>query len=361
MIPSSSYVPFLKWKQSEYQALYKLDEQVKDAIIPFIIIPPIEYDFAEKQMKKTFQDHMKPMPERLEKKWGKRLAIIDFHPTIEDGLMDDGASAISYFFTEAHAKGCSVIPTITLNKSNKYIQLITQLFSEQSVGVALRLYINDLTDSDLNNKIASLLQTMNLSTERVDLIIDLNIPDRFEPYTILANILHFQLNKILNFHNYRSLVVAAHSLKWGEIKQPGDLFVRHEWFLYQELLQKFQNKVPSFGDYTTENIDFLEQMDMRVIQPSAKLIYTTGDYVRVLKGKSFRANPGQMQTLCNSIVTSKEYYGQQFSFGDDRIYQTSAQLSNTGNLGTWKEAGINHHMTAVVSQLSNLHVEPSTS
>ena len=72
MILSKYYVPFLKWRQSEYQALYKLKEEIKDFIVPYIILPPLEYDFEAKCLKKTIQEHIEPMPDRIEKKWGTR-------------------------------------------------------------------------------------------------------------------------------------------------------------------------------------------------------------------------------------------------------------------------------------------------
>ena len=106
MILSNQYVPFLKWRQSEYQALFKLKKEVKDLIIPYIIMPPIEYDFEEKRLKKTIQEHIEPMPKRLKEKWGSRLALLDFHESIEQEIMDSGENVIKYLYTRALAMGC---------------------------------------------------------------------------------------------------------------------------------------------------------------------------------------------------------------------------------------------------------------
>lgn len=121
MILSNHYVPFLKWRQSEYQALFKLKKEIKDLITPYIIMPPIEYDFEEKRLKKTIQEHIEPMPKRLKDKWGSRLALLDFHDSIEQGIMDNGENVIKYVYTKSLAMGCKLIPVISFEKSKWYL------------------------------------------------------------------------------------------------------------------------------------------------------------------------------------------------------------------------------------------------
>ncbi len=49
----TTYVPSLKWRLAEYQALCRLHEPVKDRITPLINVPPLEWYFEEKKLKKT--------------------------------------------------------------------------------------------------------------------------------------------------------------------------------------------------------------------------------------------------------------------------------------------------------------------
>ena len=153
MILSNQYVPFLKWRQSEYQALFKLKKEVKDLIIPYIIMPPIEYDFEEKRLKKTIQEHIEPMPKRLKEKWGSRLALLDFHESIEQEIMDSGENVIKYLYTRALAMGCKLIPVVSLKKSNWYLQEIKSIINTQNCGLALRLFLEDLDKPNLNSDI----------------------------------------------------------------------------------------------------------------------------------------------------------------------------------------------------------------
>ncbi|MGM8885736.1 beta family protein [Psychrobacter sp. 1U2] len=355
MILSNSYVPFLKWRQSEFQALFKLEDEIKDFIIPYIILPPIEYDFAERRLKKTIEEHIEPMAKRIYDKWGSRLALLDFHDSLEGKVMDNGESVVEYVHNEALALGCELVPVVSFEKSNWYLVEVKKITSAQKCGIALRVFLEDLDRQTINNEIDYLLEMFDLGISNIDLIIDLGTPDNFEPYALFSHIIFTKINSINNIKDYRSFVIVANSLDLMQIKQPGGVFTRHEWMLYPYLASKFKETPPTFGDYTTDNIEFLPQIDMRKINPSAKLIYTLPQHWHVLKAKAFRGSTAQMINLCSNIISLPDYKGIAFCDGDKRIYDTAKGIENCGNLGTWKQVAINHHMTKVVHQLSSYH------
>ena len=195
MILSKHYVPFLKWRQSEYQALFKLKKEIKDLITPYIIMPPIEYDFEEKRLKKTIQEHIEPMPKRLKDKWGSRLALLDFHDSIEQGIMDNGENVIKYVYTKSLAMGCKLIPVISFEKSKWYLTEIKSIISTQNCGLALRLFLEDLDKPNINGEIDQVLEMFDLNINNIDLIIDLKTPDKFEPYALFSNLqVHTKFN-----------------------------------------------------------------------------------------------------------------------------------------------------------------------
>lgn len=355
MILSKHYVPFLKWRQSEYQALSRLENEIKDFIVPYIILPPLEYDFEAQRLKKTIQEHIEPMPDRIKKKWGKRLALLDFHDSLENKIMDNGDSVVKYVHTEALAMGCKLIPVISLQKSNVYLAEVQSVVTTHKHGIVLRLFLEDLDKLTINDEIDKILNFFELGINDIDLIIDLRTPDKFEPYPLFSNLVYTKISYINDLKHYRSFIIAANSLDLGKVKQPGGVFTRHEWVIYPYLVSKFKEKTPTFSDYTTDNIEFLPQIDMRKINPSAKLIYTLPHEWHVLKAKAFRGNTKQMLNLCSNVINLPEYKGIAFCDGDKRIHETANGTANFGSLGTWKQAAINHHMTKVVHQLSSYH------
>ena len=152
-------------------------------------MPPIEYDFEEKRLKKTIQEHIEPMPKRLKDKWGSRLALLDFHDSIEQGIMDNGENVIKYVYTKSLAMGCKLIPVISFEKSKWYLTEIKSIISTQNCGLALRLFLEDLDKPNINGEIDQVLEMFDLNINNIDLIIDLKTPDKFEPYALFSNLI----------------------------------------------------------------------------------------------------------------------------------------------------------------------------
>jgi len=69
---SGVYVPSLRWWLAEYQALLRLDESIKDRVVPLTMIPPIEFDFEAGIPKKTMHEHVYPLPKSPARRWGVR-------------------------------------------------------------------------------------------------------------------------------------------------------------------------------------------------------------------------------------------------------------------------------------------------
>ncbi|GEN29619.1 hypothetical protein HVA01_32650 [Halovibrio variabilis] len=356
-ITSDKYVPALKWRQGEYQALLNLKTKVKDKVVPLLTIPPREYDFEERKMKKTVHEHVETFPKRLYTKWSNRLALIDLHDSLEDELMDDGRSVIEFVLNDAVGLGCNVRPVVSISKSSSYISSIRSFLTSHETGVVLRLKLNELLKPTVNSDIATLMNSLGVNSwEEVDLVVDLEEPENFEPYNLFATIISGAINKINGCSACRSLIFVATSLKLREVKKPGAIQKRHEWGLFLSLRNELTKTIypPCYGDYTIESPAFLS-LDMRKMKPAGKIVYTIDEEWFVPKGGAFRGNEAQMIDHCKAIISSGKYSTSGFSEGDKRIDETANKLNNCGNLTTWKWVGVNHHITFVVRQLSNLH------
>ena len=55
ILTSGMYVPALRWRQGEYQALARLPATVRDRLVPYISIPEVEFDFEFGSQKKPFR------------------------------------------------------------------------------------------------------------------------------------------------------------------------------------------------------------------------------------------------------------------------------------------------------------------
>ncbi|MBI5430733.1 MAG: beta family protein [Nitrosomonadales bacterium] len=354
-ITVSHYVPILKWRQGEYQALSRLDEEKKSFIVPLIVIPPVEYDFEETRPKKTVQEHVETFPKRLLAKWGKRKALIDIHNSLESASMDGGARVIDFIFAELRKNGCIAVPVVKLSRTEEFTKLVKHIVNEDKIGVCIRITLPELMSIELNSKMQGLVHYLGLNFSQVDLVIDLEQPKSFEPYPAFSKALTNAIGKIADLNNFRSLTLAATSVQLSAIKKPGGELTRHEWGLYQQLATDLKGiRVPSFGDYAIESPEFLE-LDMRHVKPAGKIVYTGDGVWFVPKGTAFRGNESQMTVHCQSIVDSVHWCGSGYSSGDKRISDTLSGAEGTGNLTVWKQVGVSHHLVKVVEQLATFH------
>ena len=332
-----------------------MTNKAKDRITPLLLIPPIEYDFEEKRLKKTVQKHIEPFGGRYKAKWGKRKSLIDIHSSLEAEKMDDGVHVMQHIFTELRSNESNAIPVVGLSRSMDLKENIKDIISIDKKGLCLRVRLVELMTPGFKDDVRNLCAHMEVELSSIDLILDLEEPENFEPYSIFAKVILNAIKNIENLDGYRSFIVAGMSLKLSEIKKPGQELARHEWQLYKLLISESDGlRRPSYGDYSIETPKFLN-LDMRMLKPAGKIVYTCDDTWLIPKGVSFRGNENQMVGHCEKIVNSGKYSGSYFSHGDKRIDATLSGSAGCGNLSTWKQVGVNHHLEKVVDQLSSFH------
>ena len=104
---------------------------------------------------------------------------------------------------------------------------------------------------------------------------------------------------------FRNLVIVSTAIpdSFGGIARGIDEIPRHDWLFYKALLAALPNGMrrPVYGDYTIVHPEFTP-MDMRMIKPAGKIVYTTAETWATCKGGAFRDNREQMHDHCKTIV-----------------------------------------------------------
>jgi hypothetical protein len=98
MFDQNHYVPVLKWRQGEYQALVKLDPAIKDWITPLFEIPKETWDFEKQAPTKDLDDHLAPFGKRLKAKWGIRRCFVDSCYLSNDSTIASGTHHLDHIF-----------------------------------------------------------------------------------------------------------------------------------------------------------------------------------------------------------------------------------------------------------------------
>lgn len=357
------YVPILRWKAAEKEALQKIGDDGKKLMTPLVeLIMPQSSSYKEGERIKTAPELLaesiakcsSKFPEiagEINKYWGGNPIFLDLS-LIDHSLRVNGLSQI---LTSGINLGLSIIPVVCLSTSKEYKQESITYGREQDLGICLRLFSSDIYSSTLKSEIAELLRMYNISESKVDLVVDFQITNE-------ACQMIIDLEKLIpNISNWRSMTFISGTFPKDLMKLSVDLhFIgRSDWMCWKKQILSgglFRN--PAFGDYTIQHPIFFEPTPGA--NPSASIRYTLPETWMINRGQGLRspksAGHAQYPALANLLIKRKEYFGKDFSYGDSYIYEIGSDVNNkkTGNPRTWLRAGINHHISCVISQISNL-------
>ena len=356
------YVPVLDWRVAEYQALWRLDPWVKNKTKPLICIPEVGFDFDKEKDKKTVNDHVRPFVKQYNKKWGARPAWVALHDKIAVGRMDDGSHVFDYIFEGLRSHHAHAVPAVSLTSDSDTVVAAARAIGRDGRGAGIRVRLENLMTKEPEKEVAKLANNLSLPLEEADLIIDLRAPN-FEPYQAFTKALIAALNHLGDLSVFRNLVMVSTAIpkSFGGIAKGIDKIPRHDWLFYKALLAALPNGMrhPVYGDYTVVHPEFTF-MDMRVIKPAGKIVYTTAETWATCKGGAFPNNRGQMHDHCKTIVNNHKFQfrGPGFSFGDDYIARCAERLKGPSSLAHWKNITINHHITTVVDDLAKIPASP---
>ncbi|MGI9229890.1 MAG: beta family protein [Gammaproteobacteria bacterium] len=363
ILEENKYVPVLRWRQGEYQALLRLNSATKDRIMPLICVPRVEFDFETLQLKKTVHDHVHPFVKRYCEKWDTRPAWIALDKSIAADKMNDGSHVFDYIFDGIRPHDTRAIPALSLLDDSATLAAATRVVAEDHRGIALLVRLEDLMTSTLHTKIKEFANAVPVPFKDIDLILDLQAPN-FEPYTAFTKALIAALQRLNNLDTFRNLVIVSSAIpkSFKDIAKGTDEIPRHDWLFYQTLLSELPSgmRQPVYGDYTVVHPEFTVPLDMRIIKPVGKIIYTAEEIWATRKGGAFRANPLQMHDHCKIIITDErfQFRGPDFSFGDEYIADCAVYKEEPSTLAWWKGITINHHITTVVDALAKLVAAP---
>lgn len=351
------YIPCIKWKKGEYQALSKLKSESKKKIIPLIEIPEIGFDFEERKEKKTIDKHLEKLADRIKKKWGKAFCFIDGKWLNLKERMKGGEHPIKYVFDDFRKNELNCIPVLSLSYDKNTREVINKIVQKDNNGLCLRITIEELSKNTLKKQINELLEINKITKNQFDFLIDLASPN-FYPISGFCKLIEMLIKKIPYIDNWRTYAIigTAFPETMAGIKGIEPLH-RMEWILYKSLIDRLSSeriRLPTFGDYCITHPKPIE-LDYRILSPSAKIQYTVDNDWLIIKGSSVKRKNGyyQYHDLCKKLIDSGYFLGSEFSEGDTYIVECSEKKQSSGNLTTWKWVGTNHHIEKIIVDIAN--------
>lgn len=361
-----SYVPILRWRPAEMSAFEKLYNQDKECITPFIefIMPAPTTD--KKNYRKVLEDSkskfLRKMPEiseQLLKHCGKTSVFIDVH--LLDG--DIRATSFEKILLSSSELGITpipviyVVPQISTDSDMSTRDAAVKFSKIDNKGLCIRIDVAHFDDIKLSDYIIEFMKKNELQFENTDILVDLQVINN---ETSLDSVIE-KLSLIPEISRWRNFIISGGAF-------PKDLsgFHKHghyelerlDWILWKNITDSKKIKRDIiFSDYT------IQHPIHRILGPglniSASIRYTNDEKWEIMRGEGLRNEKGagyqQYPAHAKLIVQQPFYKGDDFSYGDRYIADRAlSDNKKSGNPTTWLTAGINHHLTLVARQTSNL-------
>lgn len=332
------YVPILKFRAGEQQAIKNLDAATSDQICPlFEIHKPKDGVNLREQIAACWDDrsfYFYPLPD-----WYEDCEDINDWLNKQDG---------NFYSLSKSGNATPVLDLSMLNAISEWSFLSQQ-------GVAIRIRGNEF--ADIESTLNPVFSSTPLNRATTDLILDLQNAlenDLFSKESVLKGTLPY----IDRISEYRSIIISSCSfpeeLPLMEVNRIYR-FPRTERQIHAKALElakrfHFTYVYSDYGPASLQEIQFVVGMS-----PNFKIKYSTKDEYLYIKGISLKyggLDIKNISTLCTTLVNSGEFFGEDFSWADACIYKLSNNTAKSGgNLTTWVSYSMNHHITLICSIL----------
>lgn len=329
------YVPILKCKQGEKNALYTLKEEIKDQIVPLFEVDPdtiskfSEITTAWRGRKFYFDLHS-----ALEVDNDKYFELID--KCILDDVIND------------------MIPVVHISDDADKVEKVKAISAN---GIAIRITTNELSDPDFDASFSDMIRGNEVLN--CDLILDAQYINNDSLNTQIF-VLKSTLSAIPNISSFRRIIIASGSMP-ETLNVPKEELIslqRFEKILYENIRSALSKKdiTPIFSDYTISHYSYFEFIPG--MQMSFKIRFSAENEYFIYKGLTLKRGGLKIEKVlegCTAIIEKSGHYkGPDFSWGDSEIYDRyTGETTGPGNLQSWISIDENHHITLMVDLLSN--------
>lgn len=344
------YVPVLKGRQGEFNALGDVQFAARQAILPLLEVVPADPTDPDGVI-----DDCRKAIERLAKAWQGSVLLDGGLLDLSLDLQGHARGALWELSEHARAANLSAIPVLRLGDNMLARTDAAAACGQDRHGLCVRLVGEDLDEEpdDLDAALDDLLAQVGVARGDTDLVLDAGAVDGDLAVRGGARIILSLLRGLSSVQDWRSVTVVGGAF-------PEDLSAFQAWqigrrprfdaALYDQVLSKRLPREPDYGDYGVAHPVFRTGGPFA---PPPQLRYTVASDWLVLKGR--RNDPrghNQFWDVCDVISTQPEFSGAALGTADARI--ANPRSFGPGNGSTWRQVSTTHHLDLVVSRLATL-------
>ena len=348
------YVPILKGKQGELDALRNLSVRARTNVLPLVEVVPSGVSDRDPEAQQLTCDKLVA---KLAARWNDAPILIDGVYLDYSLRSSKGSGILKYTVDEARAAGIGAIPVVRLSDSSDAIAEVGRFHQENACGFAVRISDDDLAEDpeELDVALTSLFESSGLTERDADLILDAGPVDSDLGASGIARFMMTLIRGLANIQLWRSVTVAggAFPLDLTEFT-PWTIGVRPRFDadMYLAVTSRRLPVTPDFGDYAVAHPSL--QLGP-AFSPPPQLRYATAGTWLVLKGRKNDPNGNhQFYDICDAVAAHPDFAGAALGSADARIADPRGNGSGPGNGTIWRQIGTTHHIDLVTQRLASL-------
>lgn len=328
----------------------------KSKLIPLIEIPDMGWDYENEKYTTTLDKHLEKSAKNIASAWVEPYQIIVDCNSLANHV-SPGITTIQFLFSKLSVYKVNAIPCLLLGATDAELNSVSNLVLNGS-WVCIRIKASQASDFDINNEIDRIIQTLDVSLEKVIVILDMEYAEFGQLSLIqLASTSLIGGIRDINLFAIFSLSITSFPINLTGIDGDSTAEInRIETALYEYLDTKSNilPRMPLYSDYCVSHPN-IDEIDPRLMTMSASIRYTTQKSWLIFKGRAVKTHSfDQFYALARKVVArTEEYSGEDFSWGDGQIYEKSNNNGGTGSATTWRQIATNHHIALTIQQLSS--------
>ncbi len=363
------YVPILKAKKGEFDALVHLSKRAINQIVPWFDVPRL----AENARKKSEEHSELPVESFLNKTasgiakaWAGKTIFIDLPRWATNAQTENGEHVIPYLRNRLELLGINVNPVVDYTSWDDpvYVNAIKGMRLKNGQNFCIRLNMDVDTVEDMADpeyfveRLSDIVEQLDTKLSNIHLLIDFGDVSSqsyfIEGMVEKAKQAIFLVQRI----GISQIMLAGSSLPTSinlavKAQNSTGLVLRKEMLTWRTLLSENKFQDLTFADYGVRNPSASDE-PMPFPNANGKIRYTIDNQYFIARGCPL--NTGlKYQQFCNLaqiVVSSGHYLQEKFSWGDERMLSYSKNESKgPGSQTTWITIDTNHHIETVLMEI----------
>lgn len=338
------YIPQLRWKRGERNALFNLSPLGKTNVSPLFLLGTDQFKPKKATALKQPVPASVVIAQDVATCWGSTPFYFDASSIADVSGYPHRFEAIA---TECRNLGLQMIPATRLGVSKSYLAAVQSIAAIDSRGISLRIDLQEMTS------LSTWVAGWPFQMQETDLLIDFG--DQAGTIATLGDALNIAFRSLHGGSNWRSVTTVGTSMpaNFTGMRQGAHTIKRHEKFIWEQLVAFGLPYALDYGDYATvttaappPGIAWGYPISVR---------YTLTDSFLVCRGvrtKGFGARDqgDQLKDHAKVIVATPNRGALAHCWGDQEIDAIAIGKSPQG-LEHWVHISVNRHIEKIRSIL----------